>query len=368
MLKTVFLLCGCVIGAGFVGGTELAEFFGETGYLSFLVFSAILFFAGFSVVLLREKKSEFLIVSEREKFFTDKAFFATEFVFCSAMLAGINEILKSAGAGIFSYVISFAVLSISCYLSEKDKLHADKVSSVLMPFIVFLFNALIIIRLFRGKPFEATREVRGSSSLFGGITKVCLYVFLNVFVAAPAVKNAAKENRVSSLIIASAISSVIIAAEAFLILRLSEVCGTFRDPLPTLSAMKNGGAFSAFCVYAALIVAAYTSFYTCLCALKSEGNKKTRDSKEKIVTYLFVYCFSLAGLKRIVVFVYPVFGAFGVCYVINSIKMLLCKRRKIDNIEKTPTVRGIKNEAKAHNNRKFRFGGVLKCLKREKIR
>ena len=364
--KTVFLLCGSVIGAGFIGGTELAEFFGGNGYLPYLILSAFLFFSGFTIVLLREKKNDGLTVSVREKQYTCKVFFAAEFVFCSAMLAGITEILKSFGAGGFSYLISLAVFSASCFLAETGRLRADKANAALMPAILILLNVLIITRLSRGTTLNASGEL--CPSRFRGTVKTFLYVFLNVFISAPAVKCAAKENGVTSLVVAAAAGSVIIAAEAFLILRVSESCGTLKESLPLLSALKNGGAFTRFCVYFALLVAAYTSFYTCLFSLKSESERISGGRAEKIAVYVLVYCFSVAGLKRIVSFVYPIFGAFGVCYVINSLIKLVCEKGKFSKSAKTVKSRGIKIKAKAHNKLKFRFGGVIKCLKREKIR
>ena len=81
ILKTVFLLCGAVIGAGFLGGAELAEFFGAAGYAPFLALSGALFFIGFFVVFAREKKKAELPVSEKEESLTVKAFFAAELIF-----------------------------------------------------------------------------------------------------------------------------------------------------------------------------------------------------------------------------------------------------------------------------------------------
>lgn len=366
ILKTVFLLCGSVIGAGFVGGTELAEFFGENGYIYYLILSAFLFFSGFTIILLRKKKNDGLIVSAREELFTGKVFFAAEFVFCSAMLAGITEILKSFGAGGFSYLISLAVFSVSCFLAETGKLRADKANAALMPAVLILLNVLIITRLSSGTALNANSEIR--PSFFRGTVKTFLYVFLNVFISAPAVKEAAKENGVTSLIVAAAACSVIIAAEAFLILRVSEKCGTFKEPLPLLSALKNGGSFTRFCVYVALIVAAYASFYTCLFSLRSESERISGGRTEMMAVYVLVYGFSVAGLKRIVSFVYPIFGAFGVCYVVNSLIKLVCAKGKSSKIAEIVKSRSIKNNAKAHNKLKFRFGGVIKCLKREKTR
>lgn len=366
ILKTVFLLCGSVIGVGFVGGTELAEFFGGNGYLPYLILSAFLFFSGFTIVLLREKKDDGLTVSVREKQFTCKVFFAAEFVFCSAMLAGITEILKSFGAGGFAYLISLVIFFASCFLAETGRLRADKANAALMPAVLILLNVLIITRLSSGTTLNASGELYPSR--FRGTVKTLLYVFLNVFISAPAVKCAAKENGVTSLVVTAAAGSLIIAAEAFLILRVSEKCGTFKEPLPLLSALKNGGAFTRFCLYFALLVAAYTSFYTCLFSLRSESERISTRRAEKIAIYVLVYCFSVAGLKRIVSFVYPIFGAFGVCYVINSLIMLVCAKGKSSKSAKTVRSRGIKIKEEAHNKLKFRFGGVIKCLKREKTR
>ena len=223
ILKTVFLLCGAVIGAGFLGGAELAEFFGAAGYAPFLALSGALFFIGFFVVFAREKKKAELPVSEKEESLTVKAFFAAELIFSSAMLAGVNEIFLEAGAG-----------------------------------------------------------------------------------------------------------------------------------EPIVRALAGQGKVVRTVIFTSLFLATFTSFFTCFAAV-SEGaeralpklGKKTKSSSFKTVLFIFVYLFSLAGLNKIIKFVYPIFGALGVCYIVNSaIKLVKAGGKKRDFL-KTDKIARYKNTAKS---------------------
>lgn len=387
ILKTVFLLCGAVIGAGFLGGAELAEFFGAAGYAPFLALSGALFFIGFFVVFLREKRKSELPVSEKEESLTVKAFFAAELIFSSAMLAGVNEIFLEAGAGVLSYVLTFALFTISCFCVKKGKRGAEILSASVMPIALVAVNIFLVLFLAEareinmfgngdgavGNVFGAasatggagitsitggvtavTAKAEQSFSVWRGILKAVLFSSLNVFITAPAVTETVKNKSVSGLTVAAAIFSVIVSAEAFLILRTIERAGTAGAGEPIVRALAGQGKVVRTVIFTSLFLATFTSFFTCFAAV-SEGaeralpklGKKTKSSSFKTVLFIFVYLFSLAGLNKIIKFVYPIFGALGVCYIVNSaIKLVKADGKKRDFL-KTDKIARYKNTAKS---------------------
>ncbi len=393
ILKTVFLLCGAVIGAGFLGGAELAEFFGAAGYAPFLALSGALFFIGFFVVFAREKRKSELPVSEKEESLTVKAFFAAELIFSSAMLAGVNEIFLEAGAGVLSYVLTFALFTISCFCVKKGKRGAEILSASVMPIALVAVNIFLVIFLAKTREVNVfrnggvvARKVReffgaasatggagiiGITSITGGVTavtakaeqsfsvwrgilKAVLFSSLNVFITAPAVTETVKNKSVSGLTVAAAIFSVIVSAEAFLILRTIERAGTAGAGEPIVRALAGQGKVVRTVIFTSLFLATFTSFFTCFAAV-SEGaeralpklGKKTKSSSFKTVLFIFVYLFSLAGLNKIIKFVYPIFGALGVCYIVNSaIKLVKAGGKKRDFL-KTDKIARYKNTAKS---------------------
>ena len=393
ILKTVFLLCGAVIGAGFLGGAELAEFFGTAGYAPFVALSGAIFFIGFFVVFLREKRKAELPVSVKEERLTEKAFFAAELIFSSAMLAGVNEIFLEAGAGVLSYVLTFALFTISCFCVKKGKRGAEILSATVMPIALVAVNIFLIIFLAKtsevnmsesgGEAFRKVRElcgaasatdgagitgITGITSIIGGVTakagqsfsvwrgilKAVLFSSLNVFITAPAVTETVKDKSVSGLTVAAAIFSVLVSAEAFLILRTIERAGTAGASEPIVRALAGQGKVVRAVIFTSLFLATFTSFFTCFAAV-SEGaertlpklGKKTKSSSFKPVLFIFVYLFSLAGLNKIIKFVYPIFGALGVCYIINSVIKLVKIKGKKRIFLKNDKMARYKNAAKS---------------------
>lgn len=374
ILKTVFLLCGAVIGAGFLGGAELAEFFGATGYAPFLALSGAMFFIGFFVVFAREKRKAELPVSEKEERLTGKAFFAAELIFSSAMLAGVNEIFLEAGAGVLSYVLTFALFIISCFCVKKGKRGAEILSATVMPIALVAVNIFLIIFLAKTREVNMSenggdlsckvRELFGAASatdgagitgitritsgvtakagqsfsVCRGILKAVLFSSLNVFITAPAVTETVKDKSVSGLTIAAAIFSVLVSAEAFLILRTIERAGTAGAGEPIVRALAGHGKVVRTVIFTSLFLATFTSFFTCFAAIAAGAErrsfklgKKIKYSSFKTFLYIFVYLFSLAGLNKIIKFVYPLFGALGVGYIINSvIKLAKTSSKKRD--------------------------------------
>lgn len=356
IFKTVFLLCGGVIGAGFLGGAELAEFFGAAGYLPFVAVSAVTFFIGFSFVFLREKQNGELTVSQSEQKITEIVFLAAELIFSAAMLAGVNEILREAGTGFFSYPLTFALFVSSCIFLKNGKRAAERLSSVAMPTALILVDIFLIIFLFGKKGMGVKTESVENIAAWQGIFKAVLFAALNVFITAPAVTETVKNKTLAELLVAAAVFSLIAFMQAVLILRTVETTDSLKAEVPVVRALAETGKIVRAIIFISLFFATFTSFFTC-CAAASEYSEKKFGRKFKYASLIFTYLFSLAGLNKIVKYVYPIFGACGVFYVINSlIKFIKLNGKKSKN-KKTVKSYRIKIRKKADNSNKVRFGG-----------
>ncbi len=357
-IRTVFLLCGSVIGAGFLGGAELVEFFGVDRPAPFLALSGIVFFIGFSAVLMREKRKAELPLLRNEKKIIETVFISTELIFSSAMLAGIKDVFAEIGAGGFSHTLTLVLFIASCFFVNKGKRGAEILSLLIMPVTLIAVNVIAVIFVF-GDGQDTIYRAATNLIIPKAAAKAALYSSLNVFIAVPAVTETVKGKSSFELTIAAAAFSVLFCVEAFLILNVVGRVGATDSGVPVLCALKDSCNAVRATIFVALLFATFTSFFTCFVGAASDISEDVGFFGDKIkpAAYVFVYLFSLAGLNRIVKFVYPFFGACGACYIINSLKRLIgfmIQNRKIAKIAKSYC---IKRGVKADNKDKTCFGG-----------
>lgn len=342
IIKTISVLLGSVIGAGFLSGAELTVFFGTEDFVPFLFVSGISFFVGFSLFFICQKQ-ELRFDSSEERFF-NITFFISCAIFSSAMLAGINDLFRGFGIKYLYFLPSLFVLVITYFLSGKGGMAAEKVNSIIMP--ATLLAAIIFMFTTKGTAGAEDLPVKNKKFLVP-----VLFAFMNVFITVPAASETLANKSEKTLIVSSALFSVIMSVLSFLILSVVKKAGTACKSLPLLYAFgKNGFMFCAFAI--CIFLCSFTSFYVCYFPL-AEKLKKKRGKKSKIVFSLVVYLLSLTGLGNIVKYVYPLVGAAGTVYIAKIAFYLV--RKKV----------GIKANKKADNTIKDINGGTSMSKKKK---
>ena len=292
--KLFFVLSGAVMGAGFLSGGELLEFFGGVNVLC-ITLAAAVFFIGFA------------FINAQNDGVIKIAFILADGVFATAMLSGLDEIAKYAG--VLKGLPVASVLSISAFhfLISKDVKKIERVNCVLIP-----LSIIIVLCAALYAPAQ-DMAVKGTSAV--GVINALLYACMNLFVAMPAVKIAKKGKGKKANSAAALCFSVFFAAFAFIILRVAP-----KTAMPLLD-ISYGTAFYPLLI-AAIFIGSFTSLICYLYPLKSFVAEKTADKKRRgaycFLLYSVLFILSRAGITAIIKYCYPLVGALGLFSVVKS--------------------------------------------------
>jgi len=292
-------LVGVSIGAGFVSGAELVSFFAcKHILLSIALFSVVFFLMSVQLLNLGKKYGGYEG--------TIKAVFGRgakvalvvlplfSLVPCAGMLAGLDALLPEfaplsalIGAGVVLVVLRYGMRGMS------------GLNTVLVP-------VLLLFLFVRGEGVAFSDPLL-QAGWGGGV----LYAGMNVFLALPSMLDLGKE--VKHAVLSSLFSSLIIAAGAACVLGqiVREGANALTAELPLLYVMRGSALFSvisALAIFSSLTSSVYALFQGC--------NGKTGRAMivRKAIMLLSAFALSRFGLVKIVTYVYPVFGCFGIAF------------------------------------------------------
>lgn len=307
--KALFTMVGGVVGAGFVSGRELLQFFGcfrvsavyYAGVLFFLCF--LLFvrlgnnFGGFDGVL----KGVFGRFAPVVK----GVILLGSFVSSVGMLSASNALFPPAKP-----FVSLGFLLFACIVSERGVGGIGTVNLVIMPALLVSVFALV---LSRGSLSPSEPPAAG----FPALVSAFLYVSMNTFLSMPVLCDlgAQLKKRASLLCVLSAF--VIAFAIGFI---LSAVCSdknSFSYDLP-LSYILGGIKLFSLLACGGMLTTLITSFYP----LYSPVGRRFGFAG-KAALFALTECCSFVGFKRIVATVYPALGAFGIAVLLLAAAVYL---------------------------------------------
>lgn len=292
--KLFFVLSGAVMGAGFLSGGELLEFFGSKR-LVFLIISGALFFIGFA------------FIGEKRDGLTKTAFLIADGVFSCAMLAGLDAISWQTGAIKGLPAVSVFSLAVFHFFLSGNIGKLEKANCVLIPLSVIT----VFIAVVYAKPVSVPRQNAGVKDAVNAV----LYACMNLFVALPSASIAAKGKKGKAKFFSALIFAVFFVVFAFLILRASP------NTVFPLTDISRGTHLYPFIV-GAIFIGSFTSLICYLYPLKSLIYEKTADKKRRGVYCFLLYCvlfaISRAGITAIIKYCYPLVGALGLFSVVKS--------------------------------------------------
>jgi len=298
--KSVLVIMGSVIGAGFISGRELLRFFGQknfipTAFISATVFFLLIYFllnmgfcyGGFNGALRAFPRAASIIFKG--------LLYVSLFIIISGMLAGINSIFPNASP--VPSIISAAACVIIC-IKGIGGLTAANIIAV--PCIL-IFLAVAIP--FGGNISYATGEVE----LIRPLSAV-IYAGLNIFLAAPVICDLGKDMKRSKGVTAFASALLLFI---FICLILSAVCDSEKAEsfsFPLLYALKKFPFFKAVCVFGAFttLISAYYPLYSLF-----NRAKKPVAIAARAVILIAAGALSKIGFNDIVEKIYPIMAAAG---------------------------------------------------------
>ncbi len=338
---------GCFIGAGFLSGNELWQFFGSFGRLGLLgLVLAIVFQAGIGYAVVKcaavKKTDRFdaLISPNDNKVIANiYSVFLSAFVFLivTVMFAGAASLLKSAfglnkaiGGAIFAAVV--AAFSLSGLKG------VVKFFSVSVPMLVVTAMLICVLALKKyGYPEISGAAVTGKTAVLPNFfVSALLFSSYNVFCALPVITpiggRVEDKNVALGGVLLGSVALIVIAFAVLMPLYANS--GFAAYDLPLLDLSKTIGLPIYYFYAALLIVGIFGTSVSSLASLIDFCGKKIAfvESKKKFF-YLPVaglaYALSLVGINDLIAVGYPVCGYVGMtAEILIVVNLIIEVRRK----------------------------------------
>lgn len=335
ILKIAVTFAGCFLGAGYVSGQELWQFFisfGKSGILGLICAMILIFVFG---VLLMKLASTSGISGADAIIIRKNNYFLRSFVGISEIffLIGI-AVIMSAGAGalfkqlfdISEYISSFIFCIVVLLFSAGGYKRMINVFTFTVPLLV-LFTLIIAIVSFIGfsGSFDSVPMATDKNPLLAkwwisAIAFVAYNIFSSVQILAPVGVNIQSNNRIFAGVAIGTLILFVIAFSIFLsVLSFPLACA---QQLPMLTVASELSPVLGL-IYAVLLLmgmfgTALSSFVSVLHYLASKTSMSSEKSNRifSIILSVVLYAGSLVGFGDLVGTVYPICGYFGVVAII----------------------------------------------------
>lgn len=307
-------MLGAIIGAGFLSGAEPVDFFGTENILPSVIFGTAVMAVALTGCFYCFKKLQNKGCGVEKLFGSTRAYsvavVTAGFVFTASMLAGLDALWNS-----FNFLNGVPVLStitviLICTFSAYGVKGLEKFNLVLMPMIIIGVNLLIFGR------FELNVG-KIKMLLPKNVLYILLYVFLNLFISVPVMKECAKNKGGKTLVFASITVALLIGLQLAIILCALNG-GVFTNvEMPLFVAITASGFSTTY--YLGLLFGSVTSAFSAYFPVYEFARKK--GGRYGIaISGIAVMIISRLGLNKIVKYLYPLIAIFGLIYFIS----LLC--------------------------------------------
>ena len=339
-------IAGAFIGAGFVSGQELWQFFGVFGKSGiFYLISALIILGTLCVVFMHYCKNSSCYHLDTAVFgnaprLVNVSFCASEmliyFFLCVIMTSGFIALMDSffslTVARVFGGVF-MVILGASLFFGLRTFV---TLSSFFIPLLVIVTVIISAITLFKNGIVIPNAQEEVSESIFLKVPALSCFLsvsynfFGSVGILAPLTENVQNKKQ---LAIASVFSTLFLILIGLSILFAMFSTGTQNKSLPMLEISK--GISTAL----AVIYALFLSLAMFSCAFSSSvsvvlfSEKRILRTKKKktafIILYLLVvYLVSMVGFSDLISTVYPIFGYIGFILIGAVIYNAIVHRRK----------------------------------------
>ena len=334
------------IGAGFVSGQELWQFFGVFGKTGiFTLFLSLILLGILCAIFMHYCKST-------KNYYLDTAVLGSapkwvNGVFCACemilyfflgviMTSGFTALVDSftsSGVALAAGAVFALVTGISLFFGLGGVI---RLSSVFIPLLVLSTVVISVITLAKnGIQIPEAGEIEAENPLLKFPLLSCFLslsynFFGSVGIMAPLTEKAKNSKQ---LVISSVISTVFLVVIAVSILLSTFTTGMHDKALPMLEISKAIGLPFAI-IYAILLsLAMYScSFSSSVCIVLFAEKKLLHTKKRKIIFILLymlmVYTVSTVGFSDLISTVYPIFGYVGFILIFIVIYNAVTNRRK----------------------------------------
>lgn len=320
-LISALTVVGSVIGAGFITGKEICEFFGKDFSLSGVYLAFICF--SFTIYFLMSFKGGFLIDKIIGVFVS-----IANVVISACMISALEKVFFSLFGNLENIKIFTILSTILLFIISLNGVGAiEKFNSVFTPLIIVV---VIILSLYKTQDYSSPVSPQ---SLLGTFNPI-IYVGFNVVLSSGVIKNGGEKLSPPSKIISSIITSLILCALIYLISCATKSTKSSEMPFVNLFIENEKlliivDIITLFAIFTTLA----SSFYTSV----DFGGIKIPFAC-KIVIFLSCLCIAKIGFSSIVEILYPLIGAFG--YAVVLVTFLLSKLSLKEQRERTLSRQG----------------------------
>lgn len=324
-LFDVFSILGCVLGAGFISGTEIKNFFVRFGLYGFIgiVLSSILFFF---IIIYSTKKvcnlnDKLLKKSKIQQLLT----FCQVFI-SAAMMAGIVELLGASIGITASYVVVFILLFVVLLLG----LNFAKSVNVFVCALAILILPIILMVANSNFNFENFNLTTNIAYLPISVVYAVFYIAMNTAASMPIINSISSKPKNKNWKLALGVSGILF------VLLLAFFCvisaSSSKLIMPIQGIIGNGVVLFIYNIL--FLIAMLSTLLSTTNGLKKVFVKFENNAIECFLVTVLVCIVSFIGFENIIKFVYPVIGCFiTLGYLCDIVKYIWQYYRNKKNIK-----------------------------------
>ena len=347
-VKTVFLIVGTIIGAGFLSGKEIVTFFAKYGCYSyiFIPLMFVMFYLLFYKLLYIGSKHNidnintlnYLIFKKQNKLINLFSFISF-IILSSTMISAIPTALNFKLFSIELIVTLLFITIIMCIVLYYDISSIMDICTFAIPIILTILTIVCFCNVSNIIIIEVSNIVLLPYSI---ISDVCRNVFLSYFIISKSsyglTKKQCKQISFFSSLILCGFTSLIITT-------LLSNPYVFNSSMPLLSLSANNQILYIF-FFVCLLFAVLTTLISTLFTLKSFFNFKIK-ALNNIVPVFICIILSVIKFDYFIAYLYPIIGMFGFYLIFYLISFNSPFQNSNKNIHQTSN--NAKNNRTGHN-------------------
>jgi len=328
VFKASMFIVGAIIGGGFASGKEIFEYFAKYGAVALLyVVPLFVLFYMFIKTYLKigckienfNLRSVNKMIYSKNSFSKSKAnpydiiFLITFFISASAMFAGLVGLIKSYLQNLNTFVCYILVFGVSLILYKTSLKKFEMLSNLVVPLIIVCIVITSVLSIKGGNFAFNISNANAINLPFKTLTYVGQNTFFACFVIAKLGKNLSpKEQKQTSFLTALILSLLLILG--ILIFLFNPKLANFDLPFAIISGNLNliFNIIFAFVILFSII----TTYATILTSLKSFNFNNKKHNNPFIMLGIIAFL-SLFNFGKIIKYLYPIIGVFGIIYFIK---------------------------------------------------
>jgi len=345
-LSLCFTFAGCFLGAGYVSGQELLQFFssfGKMGYIGLLL--AVILQVVFGILLINLAMKTGIFEMDKIIIPWEKPFLRNIFgILQEILLFGIFVIMSAGTGALFEQVFSLpfwtgsiVICVITAFLAIKGVGAMVKVFSYFVPVLVAVTLGISLYSIVTDGFPEISVVKSGenpllSNWLVSAFTFVSYNIFGSIGILTLVGKSVKKKSTVFTGVSSGGIMLLVIALGILFSISVSD--GSAEKELPMLFVAEEInvilGYTYAFLLFGGMLGTSVSSVVALENFMETKS-EKIRNRRTLTVIIMCALCFllSLAGFSDLVGFIYPVFGYLGflalVMIIVNYLRVNSCR-------------------------------------------